>query len=49
MDNSFFLVHRDSSMDSHVKYCKKIDGHAWTVIVASYIVKKNLEIPLVAE
>lgn len=37
------MVNRKSDMESHVKYCKKVDGHAWTVIVANYLVKKSLD------
>lgn len=41
-DNTIFMVNRDANMESYVKYCKKVDGHAWTVIVANYLIKKNL-------
>uniref|UniRef100_A0A2S2P5C9 Uncharacterized protein n=1 Tax=Schizaphis graminum TaxID=13262 RepID=A0A2S2P5C9_SCHGA len=41
--NTIFMVHQDSNMDSHVKYCKIVDGHAWTVVVANYIIKNDLD------
>lgn len=31
-------------MDSYVKYCKIVDGHAWTVVVANYLIKNDREI-----
>jgi len=30
-------------MDSYVKYCKIVDGHAWTVVVANYVIRKDFE------
>jgi len=30
-------------MDSYVKYCKIVDGHAWTVVVANYVIHKNFD------
>jgi len=41
--NTIFMVHRDSNMDSYVKYCKIVDGHAWTVVVANYMIKNDLD------
>lgn len=39
--NTIFMVNRDSNMDSYVKYCKIVDGHAWTVVVANYLIKND--------
>lgn len=41
--NTIFMVNRDSDMDSFVKYCKIVDGHAWTVVVANYVIKKDFD------
>lgn len=41
-------MHRDSNMESYIKYCKKVEGHAWTVIVANYLIKANLDCEVVA-
>lgn len=37
------MVHRESNMESYVTYCKKVEGHAWTVIVANYLIKEQLD------
>lgn len=37
------MVVRDSNMESYVKYCKKVDGHAWTVIIANYFITDHLK------
>lgn len=36
-------------MDSYVKYCKIVDGHAWTVVVANYLIKNDFECNLVVQ
>lgn len=36
-------------MESHVQYCKIVDGHAWCVIVANYLIKDSLECEVVLE
>ncbi|XP_029344824.1 uncharacterized protein LOC100575121 isoform X1 [Acyrthosiphon pisum] len=41
--NTIFMVNRDSNMDSYVKYCKVVDGHAWTVVVANYVIHKDFD------
>ncbi|XP_022180958.1 prolyl 3-hydroxylase OGFOD1 isoform X2 [Myzus persicae] len=44
--NTIFMVNRDSNMDSYVQYCKIVDGHAWTVVVANYVIKKDFDCKL---
>lgn len=43
------MVMHDSNMESYVKYCKKVEGHAWTVIVANYFTKNNLKCQVITE
>lgn len=33
-------------MDSYVKYCKIVDGHAWTVVIANYVIRKDFDCKL---
>uniref|UniRef100_A0A2H8TJ70 uS12 prolyl 3-hydroxylase n=1 Tax=Melanaphis sacchari TaxID=742174 RepID=A0A2H8TJ70_9HEMI len=47
--NTMLLVNHDSKTDLYVKYCKIVDGHAWTVVVANYIVKNNLDSRILLE
>lgn len=47
--NTIFMVNRDSNMDSYVKYCKIVDGHAWTVVVANYVIRKDFDCKLLVK
>ncbi|VVC45023.1 Hypothetical protein CINCED_3A023091 [Cinara cedri] len=38
-NNTMLLVNRFSNMEVYTKYCRKIDGHSWTVVVANYMIK----------
>lgn len=40
------MVKRDSNIESYVKYCKKVDGHAWTVVIAHYLIKQDCRISI---
>jgi len=33
-------------MDSYVKYCKIVDGHAWTVVIANYVIREDFDCAL---
>ncbi|CAI6367906.1 unnamed protein product [Macrosiphum euphorbiae] len=44
--NTIFMVNRDPNMDSYVTYCKIVDGHAWTVVVANYVIRRDFECTL---
>lgn len=33
-------------MDSYVKYCKIVDGHAWTVVIANYVIREDFDCKL---
>lgn len=48
-NNTIILVNRFSNMEVYNKYCKKVDGHSWTVIVATYLIKNVFDCSLSIE